>query len=54
MSKIAGQLQSSMEWAVAFGDAAAEMSKSSFSTIITALDGNLGYAVMLLRPGAVL
>lgn len=51
-----GQLQSSMEWAVAFGDAAAEMSRSQVRTctIITAVDENLGYAVMLLRPGAVL
>lgn len=51
-----GQLQSSMEWAVAFGDAAAQMSRSQVRTctIITAIDENLGYAVMLLRPGAVL
>lgn len=45
-----------MEWAVAFGAAAAEMSRSQVRTctIITAIDENLGYAVMLLRPGAVL
>lgn len=45
-----------MEWAVAFGDAAAEMSRSQVRTrrVITAVDGNLGYVVTVLQPGAVL
>jgi len=51
------QLMSSSEWAVAFGDAATVMSRSQVRTrtvVITAVDGNLGYVVMLLRPGALL
>ena len=60
MSKAAAppcSIQSATEWAVAFGDAATVMSRSQVRTctvVITAIDGNLGYVVMLLSPGALL
>lgn len=51
------QLQFSTEWAAAFGDAATVISRSQVRTCtvaITAVDGDLGYVVMLVRPGALL
>lgn len=49
------QLQSPTEWTVLLGAAAAVMSRNQVRTctvVITVIDGNLGYAVKLLRPGA--